>query len=136
MAKITTRLTKNLAKVREMLGAEPPPDLEWLVVLKDAEAVGLMAARQINLYESRVLCMVPQKHWEDKELVRGIRQGLEAFLHDGTIKLSMSFPESLPGALSLAMRLGFKREGTNRASFRDAEGKIIDQIHLGRTKED
>lgn len=138
---ITTRLTRNEARVaeflREVLKVAAPPDMArtmWMAVLDDNKLAGFLSATLVTPLEARVQVFVDNARWKDKALVAGVRDGIEAFFVGPLVKLTMSFPAEWGESLSLAARLGFNREGLNKASFVGPDGRLIDQLYLGRSK--
>lgn len=138
---ITTRLTRNEARVaeflREVLKVTAPPDMSrtmWMAVLDDNKLQGFLSATAITPREARVHVFVDNARWKDKALVAAVRDGIEGFFVGPLVKLTMSFPAEWGESLSLAARLGFNREGLNRASFVAEDGRLVDQLYLGRSK--
>lgn len=138
---ITTRLTANQARVaeffRNVLKIDQAPDMSrtmWMAVLDENKLVGFLSATAITPREARVQIFVPAERWKDKALVRAIKEGVGSFFVGPIIKLTMSFPLEWAESLSLATRLGFQREGLNKASFLKEDGTIADQLYLGRAK--
>jgi hypothetical protein len=127
---ITTVLTSNRAKIAEHLGvAEEAVDTastKWVALLGEQELVGLVAGKALSPYERRTAVFVPKTLWRDKPTVAAIAAALDLLSMD-VYKLTAAFPVNAEGALSLAMRLGFQREGINRRSW---EGE--DQYYLGK----
>lgn len=139
--KVTTRLTRNQARVeeflKEVLKVPTPPDMSrtaWMAVLEDNKLIGFLSSTMITPREARVHVFVDNDRWKDKALVSRVREGIEAFFFGPVIKLTMSFPIVWGESLSLAARLGFQREGVNKASFATEDGKVLDQLYLGRAK--
>ena len=138
---ITTRLTTNAARVAEFLKTtlkiDVAPDMTrtmWMAVLDENRLVGFLSATAITPREARVQVFVAAERWKDKPFVRAIRDGVGAFFVGPVIKLTMSFPLEWAESLSLAARLGFQREGLNKASFVKDDGTVVDQLYLGRAK--
>ena len=138
---ITTRLTRNAARVaeflRETMKVNAPPDMSrtmWMAVLDDNKLQGFLAATVITPREARVHAFVDAALWKDKAVVKGVRDGIEGFFVGPLVKLTMSFPTEWGESLSLAARLGFSREGLNKASFVAEDGRIVDQLYMGRSK--
>lgn len=138
---ITTRLTRNVERVaeflREVLKSDASPDMTrtmWMAVLDDNKLVGFLSATAITPREARVQVFVDKDRWKDKALVSGVRDGVSGFFVGPVVKLTMSFPLEWNESLSLAARLGFNREGLNKASFVKEDGSVVDQLYLGRAK--
>lgn len=134
MTTITTVTTRNRAKIAEHLKVpEDKVDMDstmWVALVGGGELVGLVAGRGISPYERRTAIFVPKSLWKDKPTVQAIETALD-MLATGVAKLTAAFPVSAEGALSLAMRLGFKREGVNRGSWQGAAGPE-DQYYMGK----
>lgn len=128
-------MTTNEARIAEFLKAEPDmARTMWMAALADNRLLGFLSATIITPREARVQVLVPKEHWKDKPLVKAMREGAEGFFLGPLIKLTMSFPLEWAESLSLAARLGFQREGLNKASFVKDDGTVVDQLYLGRAK--
>lgn len=127
---ITTVVVSNRAKIAEHLGiAEEAVDTvstKWIALIGEEELVGLVAGKSLSPYERRTAVFVPKALWRDKPTVKAMGDALDLLGLD-VYKLTAAFPVAAEGALSLAMRLGFQREGINRRSW---EGE--DQYYLGK----
>ena len=105
-----------------------------LAILDSTELVGLVSGALLSPYEMRTQVFVPIPKWRDKATIRAIK-GAFAVLPltvPTVVKMTALFPFALVEPTALAQRVGFKREGVNKASWPGPDG-LVDQVYLGLT---
>lgn len=131
-------MTANTAKIEEeatrILGrpfrAREVADGWCAIVNPDtASVVGLVYFMEMTPSELRMRIIAPPEVWSNKAFRGAVEEAL-GYQPQNYVKISACVPASVPGAQGLFQRLGFQREGVNKASLATPDG-VVDQIYLG-----
>ena len=109
-------------------------DAIHVYALLDDKLHGFVLMRPITDTVAEAHVMVHPDHWGDKRNVELARMAvLKGMVDMKCDKLVAAVPVPDKETLRFAQRVGFKREGINKASFRRG-GELIDQYYLGFTR--
>lgn len=114
----------------------PDPDGVILVALLDDDNLlhGFVVGRVITDSVAEAHIAIDPDLWGHKDNVDLGKLGCEVLYKEtGAIKLVASIPVTDKEVLRYAQRVGFQREGINKASFR-RNGEVLDQYYVGMAR--
>ncbi len=118
---------------------DPTKSVTQLAIrIHDGPLIGDMMVRPTEVAHTLELGITIGTRWQGHgyatEALRGIVDHL--FAHVGVLKLSAIVATGNAPSLRVFDRLGFRREGTTRDSYRLTSGELIDEVLFGLTRSD
>ena len=115
------------------------PLIHWLLLVTEDEggarqvrgvAIGTPLSKSVLDFHIIIL----PEFWRQAVNIDLARLAVKYLLtHTGKAKVNATVPVSSQSVIRFLQRVGFKREGLNRASFRH-KGELVDQCYLGFTQ--
>ncbi len=103
-------------------------------VRRDGELGGVVTSTRFNPVAADAHCIFKRSFWGYATTGEALRQVFEEMFEEGVLKIATVAFSDNAAIIGLTGRLGFRREGTlERQTLRD--GKLVDQVILGLTKE-
>lgn len=106
----------------------------WLLCIEESEIVGIILVHTDNSISVKIHPYLKSKYREKGRIM--MKSFYKWFLEntdDKVNKVNTVIPEFHKKVINFAKRVGFKKEGVNRESFRK-DGKIYGQQNLGITR--
>jgi len=109
----------------------------WLGAFVDGDCIGLFRFHSLNGVTVQIHIQILPEYREKfaMESVKHMWKWLLDQEDTPLIKVVASIPIIYPNVIKFALANGFKEEGINRMSYKK-NGKIVDQLWLGITKEE
>jgi len=110
------------------------PRIYWVALVVDDTTIGVVTATPLSRTVLDFHVTIKPEFWRQSVNVKIVRLAA-TFLLERTdaAKLNATVPVSAQPVIRFLQRVGFKREGINRASFRH-KGELVDQCYLGFTE--